>query len=229
MHRKCISIAPVIAAAILMFGCGNDPPELKQIYSQINFTKTPEGVQGSEFLVLVNAEDKDGEDDIETVYIIRDDEQTFWRVDSVSWNLRNNRGMKWVGCENMTTVDGSLPSPGEYRVLVIDRAGERAEDSVFIPIIKKVPDAKQFPEILFTENYEILEIKSINSRNIISFYDSAGKLLGAYAATPGMLNIKKLKDPSVADNYRTVEISYYSNSTGAGLVAGPYARPRDSY
>lgn len=225
MYKPCIIIALIIVIVTILFGCGNNPPELKQIYSQINFTKTPEGRQGTELLVLVNAEDKDGEDDIETVYVINDNKQTFWQVDSSGWSMRSSRGMKWVGSEKMVTIDGNPPLPGEYRVLVTDRAGERVEDSVFIPIFKEMPKTEEFPELFFTDNDELIELESPNSRNIISFYDSSGKLLGAFAVTPGMLNIKNLKEASlILDNYRTVNISCYSNSHGAGLIAGPYLR-----
>ncbi|HAK46964.1 MAG TPA: hypothetical protein DCO79_13745 [Spirochaeta sp.] len=220
------TVFAIFFATAVFLSCGNTPPELKQIYSEINFLNIPgsENVR-SEMLVLVNADDEDGDDDITGIHIINDSEQMSWDLDSSIWKTRDSRGMKWTGSQRLTTVDGSMPKAGEYRVLVVDRAGERVEESVFFPLIKNPPSPADFAELIFQDE-QAIELKSPQERNIISFYDSEGKLLGAYAATPGLIRINKLRDGSaVAEKYSTVKVSYYSNLIGAGLISGFYEKP----
>lgn len=214
----------IITALVIILGCGNNIPELKQINSQINFSKLPDSdTVVTELVVLVNAEDEDGDDDIESLHVINEDGQLFWSVNRSNWSSRSSRGMKWLGYEKFLTADGSLAEAGEYRILVIDRAGERVENNIFIPLFKDIPKPDDFSQLLFTDDDNFIELKSTESRNIIAFYNSEGKLLGAFSATPGVIEIKKLKDgASILENYRSIEVSYYSNSYGAGILSGPF-------
>ncbi len=224
MKIKLPAAILVLSAAVL--GCGNHPPELTQVYSQVNFVKAPEkDFVSCEFTVLVSVDDEDGEEDVDSVYIINDDRQLYWSVERGRWNERNNRGMKWYGSQRLSEPDGSPPLPGEYRVLVNDRAGEQAENNVFIPFFKDLPKPEDFPKIVFNDNKTLLIIESPESRNVISFYDDKGKLLGAFTATQGAVNIGSLGGNSnIADKYSSVNISFYSNRYGAGLISGPWIR-----
>lgn len=223
MNRTLLA---VFAAAAVFTGCGNNPPELKQIYNQINFINTPgSAAVTAELLVLVNADDEDGADDIESVHIINDDEQFFWSADKDNWTTRDSRGMKWKGSQRLSTIDGKMPEIGEFRVLVTDQAGERDEDRIFIPLIKELPVPDVFAELIFQDEGNFV-VKSSENKNIVSFYDSKNNLLGAYNATPGLVNVKKLRDgAAVYEKYQSIEVSYYSNSFGAGIISGPYLRP----
>ena len=218
----------LLFAAAVLSACGNNPPELKQIYNQVNFVKSPGSEEvRAELLVLVSADDEDGDDDIASLHVIRDSDEYSWSVDSQNWSTRDSRGMKWTGYQRFSTVDGKMFEPGEYRVLITDNAGERAEDSIFIPLIRDIPIAEEFAVITFQDENRFT-IESPQAKNIISFYDSAGKLLASYSATPGEVRIKTLRDgTALSDNYKTVKIAYYSNTTGAGLISGPYIRPDD--
>ena len=219
-------LAFLAVVTALLTACGNNAPELNQIYNQVNFVKIPDEVGiRAELLVLVNADDEDGDDDIASLHVIRDRDEFSWSVDSGSWTARDNRGMKWTGCQGFSMIGGGMPVSGEYRVLVTDNAGERAEDSIFVPVIKKKPAPEDFAELTFND-MDRIEIKSPQERNIVSFYDSDGVLLSAYAASPGELRIKTLRDGNIVmDNYRSVKVAYYSNLLGAGLIQGPYERP----
>ncbi len=225
MNRRFLAVAAVLIL-LLAAGCGNSPPELNQIYSQLNFLNEPGSERvWAELLVLMNADDEDGYDNLEFIHVINEKQQLFWTVDSDSRSERDNRGMKWIGGQRFMMTEGEIPPPGEYRVIITDKAGERAEDGIFLPIVKEIPAAEDFPEIAFTEDDNIFIIKSAEKRNIISFYDSAGKLLSAYASTPGEVNIRALKENDIlTDNWRSMRISFYSDATGAGLISGPYQR-----
>ncbi|MDC7225508.1 MAG: hypothetical protein PQJ61_01945 [Spirochaetales bacterium] len=222
-------VPALFITAALCSGCGNNPPELKQIYNQINFINTPgSDTVLAEMVVYINTDDEDGSDDIISMNVIHEKSELYWTADSDSWIERDSRGMKWSGSHHISMPDGGLLPAGEYRVLITDKAGERDEDTIFVPLIKNVPDVRSFPEIMFADE-GTFELKSPESGNTISFYDPAGRLLGAYRATAGLVNIESLRDgTSVLKKYRTVTAAYYNNRIGAGIVSGPYARPENS-
>lgn len=213
------------AAAVFFLSCGNNPPEIQQLDSQINLRRNPltEDVS-AELLVLLSADDEDGDEDLETIYVIDDERGLFWSVDSGEWSVRNNRGMTWKGSERLMLPYGELPPAGRYRVIVTDRAGERTDGTVFVPLIKELPEPGLYPELLFGED-DTIEVKSPEQNNVVSFYDLGGELLGAFSITPGTFSLKKVnKGEKIFSEYRYADIGYYYNKTGTGLISGSYER-----
>ena len=216
----------VFIAVLLFFSCGNSPPEINQIYNQINFRLNPDTDRVySGLVVLVNADDDDGEDNIEFVHIVNEKEQLYWVTDRAAMTERDSRGMKWMGFQNITMPEGESFPPGEYGVIVTDKAGDKDEDSIFIPLNRETPGQELFPKVRITDNPLEMEVVSPERRNLISFYNSAGDSLGAFAVTPGILDLSRLTDgQNIIDNWYSMQISVYSNSIGAGLVYGPVYR-----
>ena len=225
--KKYVLLPAIAVFTAAVLGCGNSPPELNQVYSQLNYIYNPLTDQiRTEFTVLFNAEDEDGEDDIESMYVIRERSEKLWTADSSEWDKRSSRGLNWNGAQRLLTEDGSIPDSGEYRLLLTDLAGESTEESLFLQPVEKAPSVEAFPAIVFTAGDYEIEIESPDSSNVISFYDSESKLIAAYNVTPGFIEIKKLKDGNaVYENYRTVQLGFYSNSSGAGHISGPWLRP----
>ncbi|MBI9106835.1 MAG: hypothetical protein JEZ04_08815 [Spirochaetales bacterium] len=223
MNRMMKLIAA--AAAALLFSCGNNPPDINQLNSQINLRKSPiTGAVTAELLVLLNADDEDGDEDIETIYVIDDESGILWSAERGSWAVRNNRGMTWIGSERFILPYGELPAPGRYRVIVTDRGGERVEGTAFIPLVKQLPEDAVYPELLFGKD-DLIEVKSLEKNNIVSFYDISGNLLSSFSITPGTFRCKDLNNgEKIFSEYRYVDIGYYNNSLGTGLIKGSYER-----
>ncbi len=225
MIKSILKALAVLIIILIFAGCGNNPPEINQVYSQINFIKAPDSdLIKTELLVLVNADDKDGEDNIEFLYIANDKRQILWRLDPDRRNSRNSRGINWIGNEHLVAVDGGVPSPGDYRVVITDMAGDRDEQKIFIPVFKEMPKAELFPSVEISEDMTELKIISAEKRNVLSFYDSEGRLIKAFSVTPGLVFINELNDSNISDEWKSLRIACYSNSAGGGLITGPYRR-----
>ena len=228
LRRACLLLL-LSAVLLLSAGCGSSPPELKQSSSSLNIVMTPEGELSSELLVLVNTEDEDGDEDVEELYVINDRLQLVWKVQRGSWSVRQNRGIDWNGSERFVMPSGELPPSGSYRLLVADRAGEKAEAEIFVPVIDSMPAEEEFPFIVFADEGESFEIRSPESRNIISLYDAGETLLVSFAATPGTVSVKSLKNGNdILGKYRYIRAGYYSNTYGAGLISGFWDRQSGS-
>ncbi|MDC7126341.1 MAG: hypothetical protein PQJ46_12290, partial [Spirochaetales bacterium] len=186
----------------------------------MNFINNANGSITAELSVMFVADDDDGFEDIESFYVINDKHQVYWNVDCNNWITREVDDVKWIGYEHFITDSQKVPRPGTYRILVIDKAGERVEDSIYIPLIKKEPSKKDFPEIRYTDSSYEIEIKSKYNNNTIAFYDEAGKLIDAFSVSTGKINIKDLKkSKEIIDKCNNMIVSSYSNKYGAGLIS----------
>jgi hypothetical protein len=223
--RILLKFFSALALIILFFSCGNNPPELNQLNSQLNLRLNPfSGQVSAELLVLLNAHDEDGDDDIEAIHVIDDGSGLFWSVERGRWSTRNNRGMTWTGSERLMMPHGELPAPGKYRVIITDRGGERALGTVFVPLLKELPEPASYPELVFGED-DLVEVNSPGKDNIVSFYDIGGNLLGAYSITQGKFSLRKLNNgEKIFSEYRYADIGYYDNKSGTGLITGTYER-----
>ena len=211
---------------ILFTSCGNTPPRINQIYNQINFRLNPGSDAVTTGLSLyINADDDDGDDNIEFIHLVNEENQIFWRADNGLFSYRDRRGMRWLGIDNLSAADGQRLPAGEYKVLLTDRAGDKDEDSIFIPLMKQTPGDEDFAEVQIDNVSNKLVIESSEKRNILSFFDADGVSIAALSVSPGVLNLNRLDDSrTIIEKWHSLEISFYSDRFGAGLIKGPYFR-----
>jgi hypothetical protein len=224
--RRLSFIAVAMCLAVIFTSCGNNIPEINQIESRINFRMDSEsGTADAELMVFLSADDEDGEEDLETLFVMNDENEIFWTAGRDKWISRSSRGMEWIGAEKLRMHDGSIPPYGTYRVLIVDRAGERASESFFIPLIKELPEEEMYPRIIFGEGPGLFRVDSPSQSNIISFHDSGGQLIGTFSVTPGNIQIERLENGNkIAADYRYITVGTYNNTIGAGLITGPYRK-----
>ena len=157
--------------------------------------------------------DEDGIDDIKTIYIINDTEELFWKIDEKSWVYKTVNNENWFGSNNIVMNDFSGFPIGQYRVVVIDDAGERQEITFTISSYDRKFPAEQFPSaivenntISFSENCEIIwsysqDMKFINEMDVNNYKD------------------RMMPFPR---NSNAMFLYRYDRVNGYGLMAGPY-------
>lgn len=216
MKRKIYPL--VIIVLLTLFSCGNNPPELKQIRKQINYIYLVDKEKiETEVSFVLNAKDEDGDEDLEAIYIINDKNQVYWQLEKQDWLIREVLGIKWIGFNHLKNIKGIKPYTGNYRILIIDQAGERDETYFFLPPIKSFPEKKDFPKIKKTKHNDCIEVISKNRNNIITFYDKEMNIIETISATPGFLYLDMISNKSVQSDCEYITISTYSNIFGGGL------------
>ena len=143
MRKSILSKFIILTLFIfLLAGCSDSAPKITQTFWQINLMHDNQtGLDTQMLTMFVMAGDDDGIDDIDTMYVINDDQQLFWKLSGKNLRMeRFGQGETWIG-SNFITMTGGDPIPsGKYRVVLLDSSGERAKSQVtVVNNIKEIP------------------------------------------------------------------------------------------
>lgn len=118
---------------LLFISCSGEPPEILQVYWEVNVLNDVEAGRQYEVLsAFMNVNDSDGFDDIVNIYIIHDKSEMYWTLDQNNWSLVRERDENWLGSNNISTADKTPMPRGDYRVLVVDAGGDRSQGKFYL-------------------------------------------------------------------------------------------------
>ena len=211
---KYILRIEILIILTVFLSCSENPPEIEQVFWQSNrFNDLEAGEIYDTLSLFVQVTDADGIEDIASIYIINDKEELFWKISEENRVIKENQGVTWIGSNKLKMNDRSMFPSGEYRVLVIDEAGERMESSFQMKNSSVLPDREQFPDLKKSGNI----ITADKNTSVVWTYSSDGSVI-TENYTDG--SIKKLPL-----NEKSSEIFLYrfDRINGTGLVSGPYS------
>jgi len=210
----------IFLSLFLLISCSGAAPEIGQVVWQVNFLKTPgksEIIPRLSLFILV--EDEDGISDIESLYIIHDESELFWKQNSDTWITKAISGKNWLGSNRISMNDNSNMPSGKYRIMVIDKAGDR--DSLTINIASsmlEIPDIYSFPELIIGSD---IIIDSDFSDNTLRVYDEQMGLLKNLKIESGTINRSIIMNDT-NNKAHWISIYSYNPDEGTGFVCGPY-------
>ena len=215
-----IKLVILTALSLLLISCSGAVPEIGQVVWQVNFLRTPSELsEHQELSVFMLIEDEDGIADIESIYLIHDELELFWKLNPGTWNQKVLGGKNWIGSNSIRMSDRSdLPS-GNYRLVVIDKAGER--DSRDFNISRNMLDVKNseyFPELVIGSD---IVINSKFSDNTLWIYDESMEILKNIQIETGRISMDIINNDT-ANKARWVSIYSFDAENGIGLIRGPY-------
>ncbi len=211
----------LILFLISFYGCSGSAPEIGQLIWQINYKQAAEGssVYTSLSIFILTA-DKDGIEDVDSVYLINDDAELFWKLDRESWTIKLLEGNNWIGSNSLQMNDGSSLPSGLYRVVVIDKAGER--DSREFNIIKDMlyfSKERSFPELYIDSDVAVI---SEYSENTLWIYDEKMVILKNININSGEINLDIINNDT-ANRARWISLYSFDSDRGTGYIRGPYS------
>jgi len=203
-----------------LISCSGSAPEIGQIVWQVNFIKTPEKTEILPTLSLfVLVEDEDGITDIDSIYLIHDKSELFWKLKSDTWTNKVLSGKNWVGSNRISMNDSSILPSGKYRLLVIDKAGDRDSLSINIAAsMLELPSVNSFPELIIASD---IKIDSGYSNNTLRVYDEQMELLKNLKIESGIIN-KSIIMNDTKNKAHWISIYSYNPEEGTGFICGPY-------
>lgn len=202
---------------LLGVGCSQEAPEIRQQFVQRNYREDPRINVGYEQLsVFLHVDDEDGYEDLEYLYIIHDKDELFWILDADSWEYRERDGETWIGSNEIVMADFTPFPEGTYRLVVIDKAGERKETEAFL---LSPPAPPRLPRITVGDQSLIIE-GPIRQYTLWMYRD--GSFLGSQNIKAGTINTADLKDEKAEEIY----LYYYDEEKGRGIIRGPYTLGR---
>lgn len=221
LFLKSIRSLILIVLILFLLSCSGNPPEVNETWWQVNLLVDKfDGPPRESLSLFISAFDDDGEGDIDQLYLINDENLTFWSIPSDLWVTYSDAGINWIGCNNLFAPgEGHFPE-GHYRVLLIDLGGERAESSFYLR--NSIPQLEDvtLPQIRY--DLEQITVLSEFPKFELWFYDEEGNLLeksdslleGSYEWNQIVRNIVD----------RATSFSLYSEPENSswGMISGPY-------
>lgn len=214
------AVLPGTAVFLLIFSaCDSAPPELQQVYWQLNVQNDLDRNEIYEALsIWVQAVDEDGRDDIEYIYIIHDEGELMWVLTPDNWNINDRQGEQWVGTNLLISADLSPFPRGEYRIVLVDTAGERDERTFFMSTAPTDTSADTLPEALVTG--EELSVKNAENGFSIWGYSGEETFIGSMKNLNASVPFSRIEESIPGFDY--LYIYSYEVKEGYGFVTGPY-------
>jgi hypothetical protein len=208
---------------LVVSSCTRKAPEIYEYYWQLIIRKDTETNQIYEKLsFFVNANDGDGFDDIEKLYLIHDGEELYWELNPQTWDKVSLHGETWIGTNGVRMQNNADIPEGEYRILLEDLSGEYDEATFLLsrPDIKKKNIVFPKPEI--KEN--ILYIKGNSPVYSLWIYDKKWNFVQPhYEVSRQGFNLRTLfaRKQELADGFYYY-LYIYDTSIKRGIVTGPF-------
>ena len=205
----------------LLYSCSGSPPGIVNtdwmvVYTQDRVLDTVY----QELNFFVQIQDDDGSNDITEIYLIRDDLNWSWKIDPSNWISYEQDGEYWIGANGLTLGRGEDLPGGDYRLLVIDRSGQRDELVVTIRQPNQNSVALEFASI--SQDNSFITIDSQLPSLVLWFYDSQANLINEKYAKPGTYHVSDFLDTKERDQVTWFYAYYQDEENGYGLKSGPY-------
>jgi len=117
----------LIFLIVFAFSCTNSEPVISFGFIQlVLYQGEPSPREYFSFFIL--AEDEDGYENLDELFIFHDREQLRWHLKSDEWLHYTFDEKNWIGTKSMTVPSGILPN-GVYRVVLFNKGGESTQRS----------------------------------------------------------------------------------------------------
>ena len=134
------SVVGLCAALLLIAACESSPPDIVELdLTLYELTDRELGRTYEVVSLFVNADDLDGLEDLDRLYLIHDDAELFWSTGSDSWLQQESADGAWVGAPRLAMPNRAAFPAGTYRVVLVDVAGESAERQLSLPRRRSAP------------------------------------------------------------------------------------------
>jgi len=131
-----------------------------------------DGGKDERLSMFASVSDRDGVDDIEYLYVVHDGEELSWSLTPDHWQRSDEGSSIWIGSNALDAPGPDIPR-GQYRLILVDKAGERTERS----FVLNAPETSQYsvPAIRVADANVVLD--SAYSSNTAFFFDSGGNVV----------------------------------------------------
>lgn len=211
MRKKAIGII-FTSLFFLLFSCSGSPPEIQGVTWQKLITVTNGKPVSTALSIFVNVFDEDGNNDIESIYIINDNEELFWKLTPDDWSEKNIDSRLWIGSNGLLSLKGSSFPDGRYRVVVIDKGGERQVREIYL---SPCSGGKPVPSLRVSG--EKVTVTSDYRDNYLQLKDSGGAVLKILTVVPGVMSIDLIKN-GVKGNVGLITLYSYDNTENCGYI-----------
>ncbi len=200
--------------------CTGEAPEIRQVFWQLNITQDPStDVEYEALSVFVNVADADGVEDVDLLYILQDRHELLWEMTAGGWERFENGEELWIGSNSIQMSEGA-PFPRDlYRIIVIDRSGERSRDEFYINSNEIDAAHAIFPRATLQSDTIVVEGKF--AEVTFWFYDDGHNLVKIFTSSEMKLPLSSALNTREAETARYFHVNAVDEEGGYGLTFGP--------
>jgi hypothetical protein len=164
--RKCLIL---LLLAVLAVSCNRSEPKIAYGFMELVYYQN--GNKPDErFSFFIIAEDEDGAENLDDLYLYHDHDQLRWHISSDDWVSYEHEGKTWVGSRSIAIgQDESLPR-GQYRAVLINKGGEKSERNFSFD----APEDPRFPFPVLEITGRSYTVNSLYPTNSLVCYDEQG-------------------------------------------------------
>jgi hypothetical protein len=148
---------------------------------------------------FVIAEDADGVDNLDVLYLYHDREQLRWQIPNEDWISYTSDDKTWIGSRSLAMENNESFPRGQYRAVLINKGGEKTQRNFSFD----APEESRFPFPSLEIVSGAYTVKSSYPENRFTCYDNQGNYLSAVALASLSGNVSDLNLPQ---NTRTVAL-----------------------
>ncbi len=216
--------AACAAVFLLLTGCSGKPPVLSRVFGRVIYVHDSAANTNTETLgVFLVASDPDGMENLSAFYVINDEAELFWKVDSASWVTSTAEGETWIGTTSLS-MPGTTPIPaGEYRVVLQASGGATVEDTLTVPARSVTAAQAKYPSAVVEGG--VIKVSGTAAGCEVWVYGKDGKLAGVFPSTgasnPVSVQQIQASGPALAGGF-TFRVFAWNAEAGYGVLSGTY-------
>ncbi|MDR3170015.1 MAG: hypothetical protein LBU17_00135 [Treponema sp.] len=192
MVSRCAPLA-VLCSLLVLFSCSESEPRIP--YGIIRLVYYQGSAQPEErFSFFIIAEDDDGIENLDELYLYHDREGLRWLLSAEDWVSFEEEGTTWIGSRSIAMIENERLPRGQYRAVLVNKGGERTERTFSFD----APENPRYAFPTFTISEGHYTIGSKYPAHFLICYDGEGNFLKTIAVTTLEGTFSKLGLPSGA-------------------------------
>lgn len=219
------AVAAALGALIVLAGCTGKPPTISRVFARAIYVHDTASGRNSETLgVFLVANDPEGLENLGAFYVINDDAELFWKVESGAWATSTAEGEKWIGSTSLFMPGSARLPAGPYRVVLQDVGGDTVEDTVTIPARSVGAAEARYPSSSVAGG--IIKVAGPYTSFEVWTYSTDGRFVAAFPAggksPPLEIRAVLSASPALTAGF-TYRVFAWDEKAGYGVLSGPYS------
>jgi hypothetical protein len=221
-RRRAVRAAASTCAAVMLLlaGCSGKPPVLSRVFGRVIYVNDHSTGTSAETLgIFLVASDPDGLENLSAFYVINDDAELFWKVDSASWVTSKAEGETWIGTTSLAMPGAASIPPGEYRVVLQAKGGATVEETLTVPERRVSASEAKYPVAVIEAG--VIKVSGVTAGSEIWVYGKDGAFAGSFPSTPARpVSLQSIESsaPGLAGGF-TFRVFAWDPAAGYGVLS----------
>ena len=175
---KRLLVIPALVLVLGFFSCSRAEPRILYGFMEKTYLWGPQGLE-TQYSFFILPDDDDGVENLLELHIFNDREGLRWLITPEDWIRFDEDGRTWIGSRNLAMYAGAPLPRGQYRAVLFNKGGERAERTFAFDVPERSPHP--FPSFHVSDG--LFRLDSSYPVNRLLSYDAQGNVVQTITLT----------------------------------------------